>query len=243
MNRKTVVVLIAFALAAALVGCSSGPAPEGKSQSSPGMAQAVKDAVDVYVYGYPLVTMDMTRRQFTNVATPDAAHAPMGQILKLRTYPAVDNHAVTAPNADTLYTTAWIDVSQEPWIFSVPDMGDRYYLLPMLSGWTDVFQVPGKRTTGGKPQKYAITGPGWSGKLPDGVTEYKSPTGMVWILGRIYCTGTPDDYAKVHALQDKFSLVPLSSYGKPYTPGPGTVDASFDMKAGIRDQVDALERE
>ena len=192
----------------------------------------MSDAADVYVYGYPLVTMDMTRRQFTNVAAPDAAHAPMGQILKLRTYPAVDNHAVTAPNADTLYTTAWMDVSKEPWIFSVPDMGDRYYLLPMLSGWTDVFQVPGKRTTGGKAQKYAITGPGWSGTLPAGVTEYKSPTAMVWILGRIYCTGTPADYAAVHALQDKFSLVPLSSYGKPYTPAPGTVDANFDMKTG-----------
>ena len=107
-------------------------------------------ATDAYIYGYPLVTMDMTRKQFTNVAAADAAHAPMGQILKFRTYPAVDNHAVTAPNADTLYTSAWLDVSKEPWILSVPDMGDRYYLLPMLDGWTDVFQVPGKRTTGDK---------------------------------------------------------------------------------------------
>jgi hypothetical protein len=74
-----------------------------------------------------------------------------------------------------------------------------------------------------------------------GVTEYKSPTAMVWLLGRIYCTGTPADYAAVHALQDKFSLVPLSSYGKPYTPPPGTVDPSVDMKAGIRDQVDAMD--
>jgi hypothetical protein len=101
-------------------------------------------------------------------------------------------------------------------------------------------RVPGKRTTGGKAATYAITGPGWSGTLPPGVTEYKSPTGLVWILGRIYCTGTPEDYAKVHALQDKFSLVPLSSYGKPYTPVPQPVDASFDMKTGVRDQVDAM---
>ena len=63
---------------------------------------------------------------------------------------------------------------------------------------------------------------------------------MVWILGRIYCTGTPDDYSKVHALQDKVSLVPLSSYGKPYTPPAGEVDPNFDMKTGIRDQVDAM---
>ena len=120
-------------------------------------------------------------------------------------------------------------------------MGDRYYLMPMLDGWTDVFQVPGKRTTGGKAQKYAITGPGWSGTLPAGVTEYKSPTGIVWILGRIYCTGTPEDYAKVHALQDKFTLVPLSSYGKPYTPLPGEVDNSLDMKTAVRDQVDHMD--
>jgi hypothetical protein len=209
----------------------------GRSAAAEGTLQI---ATDAYIYGYPLVTMDMTRKQLTNVAVPDAAHAPMGQLLKFRTYPAVDNHAVTAPNADTLYTTAWLDVSKEPWIFSIPDMSDRYYLMPMLDAWTDVFQVPGKRTTGGKAQKYAITGPGWSGTLPAGVTEYKSPTGLVWILGRIYCTGTPEDYQAVHELQDKFSIVPLSYYGKPYTPLPGEVDANFDMKTAVRNQVDAL---
>jgi hypothetical protein len=221
-----------------LVGCQQNPS--SKTQA-PGVEQAVSDATDVYIYGYPLVTMDMTRKFVTNYATVQGSRGPMGQIIKFRTYPAVDDHAVTAPNADTLYTTAFLDVSNEPWVFSIPDMGDRYYLMPMLDGWTDVFQVPGKRTTGGKAQKYAITGPGWSGTLPTGVTEYKSPTGIVWILGRIYCTGTPDDYAKVHALQDKFSLVPLSSYGKPYTPLPGEVDNNLDMKTAVRDQVDHLE--
>ena len=142
MNRKLLVALIAFAVAAGLLGCKSGSDTAEKAEPSPGVEQAVKDAVDVYIYGYPLVTMDMTRRVFTNVSVADSSHAPMGQILKLRTYPAVDNHAVTAPNADTLYTTAWVDVSSEPWIFSVPDMGDRYYLLPMLSGWTTSSRFP-----------------------------------------------------------------------------------------------------
>src|SRR5271166_5468280 len=240
MKTKYAALLMVLSVVFAMVACSDSGTKTAATES-PGLKEAVSAATDAYVYGYPLVTMDMTRKQFTNVATPDAAHAPMGQILKFRTYPAVDNHAVTAPNADTLYTTAWLDVSKEPWILSVPDMGHRYYLLPMLDGWTDVFQVPGKRTTGDKPQKYAITGPGWSGTLPAGVTEYKSPTGIVWILGRIYCTGTPDDYAKVHALQDKFSLLPLSSYGKPYTPPAGQVDSNFDMKTAIRDQVDHLD--
>ena len=202
---------------------------------------ALAIATQAYIYGYPLVTMDMTRRAFTNVAEPGPARAPMGQFARFRIYPAVDNHTVTAPNADTLYTSVWLDLSKEPWIFSIPDMGDRYYLMPMLDGWTDVFAVPRTRTTGDKAQRYAITGPGWSGKLPEGLKEYKSPTAMVWILGRIYCTGTPEDYRAVHELQDKFSVVPLSSYGKSYTPPPGEVDPSFDMKKAVRDQVDAMD--
>ena len=226
------------ALTVGLIGCSSTPE---KSASAPGLDEAVSTATEAYIYGYPLVTMDMTRRQLTNVVSPVGSKAPMGQLIRLRSYPTPEFKDVTAPNADTLYTTAMLDVSKEPWILSVPDMGSRYYLLPMLDGWTNVFQVPGKRTTGGKAQKYAITGPGWQGTLPAGVTEYKSPTGMVWLLGRIYCTGTPEDYKEVHALQDKFSLVPLSSYGKPYTPPPGEVDASLDAKTSVRDQVNAMD--
>jgi hypothetical protein len=110
-----------------------------------------------------------------------------------------------------------------------------------LDGWTDVFQVPGKRTTGTGAQTYAITGPGWKGTLPTGVKEYKSPTNIVWLLGRIYCTGTPEDYAAVHALQDQFTLVPLSAYGKPYTPPAGTVDPAIDMKTAVRDQVNGMD--
>ena len=171
--------------------------------------EAAQIGVEAYIYGYPLVTMEMTRRVLTNVATPEGKLAPMGQFARLRQYPTPADKQVTAPNADTLYTLAWLDVSKEPWVMSIPDMQDRYFLMPMLSGWTDVFQVPGKRTTGTKAQTYAITGPTWKGTLPPGVTEYKSPTGMVWILGRIYCTGTPADYQAVHKIQDQCKLVPL----------------------------------
>ena len=197
-------------------------------------------AIESYIYGYPMVTMEMTRRVMTNVVQPEGTRAPMGQFVRMREYPSAQFRDVTAPNADTLYTTAWIDVGKEPWVLSLPDANDRYYLFPMLDAWTNVFQVPGKRTTGTKAQKYAITGPGWSGVLPEGVTEYKSPTAIVWLLGRIYSTGTPEDYAIVHKMQDEISLVPLSSYGKPYTPTAGTVDPSIDMKTAVRDQVNAL---
>lgn len=198
-------------------------------------------ASDAYVYGYPLVTMEMTRRVMTNVSAPEGTRAPMGQFVRARTYPDASFRDVTAPNADTLYTTAWIDVGEEPWVLAIPDMKDRYFLFPMLDGWTNVFQVPGKRTTGTAAQTYAITGPNWKGVLPNGVKQYESPTNLVWILGRIYCTGTPEDYAAVHALQDQCTLVPLSSYGKTFVVPPARIDASIDMHAAVREQVNALE--
>jgi len=233
LGRAAAILLLVATVASPLAAADEVPSWDA--------AEAVSIAMDAYIYGYPLVTFDMVRRQQTNVATPDAEHAPLRQIIKMRTYPAVDNHCCAAPNADTLYTEVWLDVSKEPWVFSIPDMGDRYYMMPMLDGWSNVFAAPSARTNGGKPQTYVITGPGWSGALPQGVTEAKSPTGMVWILGRIYSTGTPDDYAAVHALQDKFSVVPLSAYGKPYAPPPAKVDTDIDMKTAVRKQVNSLD--
>lgn len=228
-----------FSLTLILTGCSK-PAPDETAKVDENPIDVGAIAIESYIFGYPLVTMEMTRRVMTNVAAPEGTRAPMGHIVRMREYPTAEFRDVTAPNADTLYTTAWIDVGKEPWILSLPDMEDRYFLFPMLEGWTNVFEVPGKRTTGTAAQKYAITGPGWTGTLPEGVVEYKSPTSIVWLLGRIYCTGTPEDYAAVHKKQDEISLVPLSSYGKPYTPPAGTVDPTIDMKTAVRDQVNAL---
>jgi hypothetical protein len=227
-----------------LAGTSVSTVSRAELGSFLGIGEGIEDfilATDAYIYGYPLVTMEMTRRVITNVAAPVGTRGPMGQIIKLRQYPDASFRDITAPNADTLYTTAFFDVGKEPWVLSIPDMNGRYALLPMLDGWTTVFQVPGKRTTGTGAQTYAITGPGWKGTLPAGVKEYKSPTSLVWLLGRIYCTGTPEDYAEVHKLQDEFKLVPLSSYGKPYTPPAGTLDPSIDMKTAVRDQVNRMD--
>ncbi len=211
--------------------------------TSVGEPEALEIGTEAYVYGYPLVTMEMTRRIMTNVPRPDGQHAPMGQFALMREYPSAAFRDVTAPNADTLYSVAWLDLSSEPYILSIPDANSRYYLMPMLDAWTNVFQVPGKRTTGTKAQRYAITGPTWRGTLPAGLTAYKSPTNMVWIIGRTYCTGTPEDYREVHAFQDQLSLVPMSAYGKSYTPPPGRIDPNIDMKTAVRDQVNGLDAE
>ncbi|MCU0879948.1 MAG: DUF1254 domain-containing protein [Pirellulaceae bacterium] len=214
------------------------PVSVAYGQLTPAEAKAI--AEEAYIYGYPLVTMDFTRRVMTNTARPEGTHAPMGQFLRMRAYPDASFKDVTAPNADTLYSTAWLDLAAEPYVLSLPDLGDRYFLMPMLDGWTNVFQVPGTRTTGNKAQSYAITGPGWKGTLPPELKELKSPTDIVWILGRTYCTGTPEDYEACHAVMDKYQLVPLSSYRKPYTPPAGKVDPGIDEKTAVREQVNRL---
>ena len=226
-----------------LAGSALAPRAQALDNPFADLTEAGEDfeiASDAYVFGYPLVTMEMTRRIVTNVAKVEGTRGPMGQIIKLRSYPDATFRDVTAPNADTLYTTAFFDVGDEPWVLSIPDMKGRYFLLPFLSGWTDVFAVPGSRTTGTQAQTFVISGPGWSGKVPEGAKELKSPTALVWLLGRIYCTGTPDDYAEVHALQDQFKLQPLSTWGKDYAPPAGKVDPSIDMKTAVRDQVNKL---
>ena len=110
----------------------------------------------------------------------------------------------------------------------------------MLDAWTNVFASPGTRNGGGKPRTFAITGPGWHGSLPPEVMEYKSPTAMVWLLGRIYCSGTPEDYDAVHKLQDQITAVPLSSFGKPYMPPLAQINPICRHEDGGAPQVNAL---
>ena len=243
LGKLLVALVSALLLALTMAGCA-GQAKPSTVATAPDQAreqEALAIGTEAYIYGYPLITMEMTRRVMTNVAAPEAMRGPMGTFINAREYPTAAFRDVTAPNADTLYSTAWLDLAREPYVLSLPDEKGRYYLMPMLSGWTEVFAVPGKRTTGTKAQTYAITGPNWKGTLPAGVTELKSPTNMVWLLGRTYCTGTPADYKAVHAIQDQYQLVPLSGYGKPYTPPPGQVDPSIDMKTPVRDQVNRMD--
>jgi hypothetical protein len=125
----------------------------------------------------------------------------MDQFANVRAFPDATFTDVVSPNADTLYSIAWLDLKQEPIVMSVPDTRGRYYLMEMLDGWTNVFASPGKRTTGTAKADYAVTGPGWSGTLPAGMKELKSPTALVWVIGRTQTNGKVD-YAAVHTIQD-----------------------------------------
>lgn len=188
---------------------------------------AEEDIINAYIYGFPLVLMDVTKDVLTDSATVTDTKVPINQFLSKKTFPDPSFTEVVSPNADTLYTQAWLDLSKEPMILSVPEMGDRYYLFPMLDEWTNVFFSPGTRTTGGGKGNFAITGPNWQGTLPDGMKGIKSSTDIVWILGRIQTNG-PSDFAAVNKLQEQFKLTPLSSWGTAYTP-----PANLPVKPGV----------
>ena len=174
---------------------------------------------DAYIYLYPLVTMEVTRRQAVNVE-PDTkpGFGPPNQFHHLRTFPTADFRAVVRPNFDTLYSSAWLDLTEEPAIVSAPDTAGRYYLLPLMDMWTDVFAAPGKRTSGTSACDFAVVPPGWQGRLPDGVQTIQSPTRYVWIIGRTQTNGK-DDYANVHKFQNGMKVGPWHT-------GPGEPEAA-----------------
>jgi hypothetical protein len=199
-----------------------------------------QDVIDAYIYAYPLVLMDITKDVFTNTPSVTAIKAPINQFLNKKTFPDPKFQAVVSPNADTLYSIAWLDLTKEPLILTVPDTDQRYYLLPMLDEWTNVFASPGTRTTGDGKGAFAIVGPNWNGSLPNGLTVFRSPTNIVWILGRINTAG-PSDYAAVNKIQDQLHLTPLSSWGRDYTPPTNVpVKPNVDNRTAPVDQVDRL---
>lgn len=187
--------------------------------------EAVEIATDAYVYGYSLLTTDVTRIQMSNIPAVEELRAPLNQFANVKRYPPADYRGVSAPNADTLYSVAWLDLA-EPQVFSHPDMGKRYFLFPMVDLWMTIFASPGSRTTGQKAGDFLVTGPGWKGDVPKGMQHIQSATRYVVILGRTYADGTDADYAAANALQAQYKITPLAAWGKPYTPKAPPVDAN-----------------
>ena len=163
----------------------------------------------------------------------------MNTFANLPAFPPADLKVVVRPNFDTLYSSAWLDLTKEPMIVSVPDTHGRYYLLPMLDMWTDVFASPGWRTTGTQAGDYAVVPPGWSGSLPAGVVRIDAPTPYVWIIGRTKTDG-PADYDAVHKIQAGFKITPLRAGARRSQPVVGTVDPGVDMKTPPKIAVDTM---
>src|SRR5262245_44896885 len=185
--------------------------------------EAREIAIDAYVYGYSLITTEVTRVQMSNVPKAEGTRGPMNAFVNVKRYPPADYRGVSAPNADTLYSLAWLDL-KEPLVFSHPGMGKRFYLFEMVDLWMKVFDSPGMRTAGGAAANYLITGPGWKGEVPSGMKHIPVATRYMVILGRTYADGTEQDYEAVNKLQAQYKITPLSAWGKPYTFQPGATN-------------------
>jgi len=239
--------LAVAALAAALfVSACDKPAPppppppaqvQAPKPAAPAVNEEMKRlAAEVYVFAFPLVLTDVTRQVQT-------VHTPSNTFLHRRTL--VETAAGTTtptPNVDFLYSQAWLDLSKEPMVLSIPDTRNHYYLVALLDAWTNVAGSFGKRTMGAEKGDLAIVGPRWKGTLPVGVSEVKSPTELAWLFGRLR-PNDRSDLASALKIQDQIRLVPLSQFGKrggKAAPAatPGT---SVDTKTEPRDQVTAMD--
>ena len=211
-----------------------------QAQSDITEQEAQSIAVDGYLYFYPLILMDITRKQSTNIEPgKEIGRGPMNMFVNVAEYPPADFKGVVRSNFDTLYSLAWLDLTKEPQVVSAPDTNGQFYLLPMLDMWTDVFASPGWRTTGTKAANFLVTPPGWSGTLPAGFTQIEAPTPYVWIIGRTKTDG-PSDYDAVHKIQAGYKVTPLSEWGKSPRPVEVKIDPSIDMKTPPKTQIDTM---
>lgn len=210
LQLKLTVLLLAVAAAVASCG-KPEPPPPAKAEvpaTAPAVNEVVKrTATDVYVYAYPMVLMDVTREV-------ESARVPVDTFHHQRALPDPTSSEGADPNPDMLFSEAWLDLTPGPVVLSVPDTHGRYYVMPLTDAWTNVFQSPGKRTSGTGKGDFVIVGPKWKGELPAELQEIKAPTDLVWLLGRTQTNGR-GDVAAVAKLQDQYKLIPLAQWHKP----------------------------
>ena len=233
MTRSTFLALLAFVwLGVSAVQTTAAP-PITEQE-----AHAV--GVDAYLYFYPLISMDVTRRvAVNNEPGQKPGLGPANMFNSFAAFPTADFKTVVRPNFDTLYSSAWLDLTAEPVVVSAPDTGGRYYLLPMMDMWTDVFASPGWRTTGTQAGNFLVTPPGWNGTVPAGMTKIRAPTPYVWIIGRTQTNG-PSDYEAVHKIQAGYKITPLSEWSRPTQRVEAKIDSTVDMTTPPKTQVDSM---
>jgi hypothetical protein len=237
MTNRALFAIVALAFTQAL--SSTGPA----RAQNPSDQEAHEIVTDAYVYAYPLLLMDVFMRQGTNYAEPTGivTQAPYNEFSHARAFPPADFKAVVRPNVDTLYSSANLDLGPEPVVLSVPAT-DRYFMLPLLSLWTDVFAVPGTRTTGRNTARdFLLVDPSWRGQVPAGLEIIRSPTRFVGIGGRTQTNGVAD-YENVHKIQAGMKLTPLSAWGTGnYIAPKNKVDPTIDMKTPPPVQIEKMD--
>ena len=180
-----------------------------------------------YQYGVPLLDLQRIFKSSTSVTVCDhvTGHGPVNRFCSIRKLASANQRTVDAPNDDTLYSLAWLDLSKQPQVIHAPRIRNRFWEFELVDPWTnDFFNITSAHlkmgagdfnVTGGG--NWAVVGPGFKGRLPRGVIRVKSPHDRVWIVGRTYIRG-PRDLGTVHRIQNRYTITPLSKFGTSYKP-------------------------
>ena len=231
--RRPLLALTALAFAAAAALASGGPPGASAAAGGPGVApcalgtsaadlrgfaarelalaqrhvgggrrarRAFTAAAAAYLYGVAPLSVGQTVRRF-----PENRILSVGALVD----PAVKT--VVAPNVDTTYTVAQLDLAAGPLVIDVPDTGGRYYVLQLLDAYSNTFRYVGRRTTGSEAASFALVRPAFSGALPPGVRRITSPTPLVWLLGRTLVRGAAD-LPSVTELMRGYRVTPLAAW-------------------------------
>jgi DNA sulfur modification protein DndE len=231
--KSTPYIFFFFGITLLTTSCKQATKADNQATGNLSKDSVISLAKSAYLFGYPLVLMHETMLATTNVPAPvpGKAFAPVNQFGHFRSFPDASFKEVVKPNVDTYYSSAWLDLKNEPLVLTVPNTNGRYYLLPMLDAYSNIFASPGKRTTGTEAGKFLITSASYNGTVPEGMKKIVSPTDLVWILGRTQVNSEEDGKKVVHPIQDGFTLTPLRQWGQNYQPALHTVDTTLGKTA------------
>ena len=212
--------LIATVMAALVIGLVP-PAARADQKADAAAAQenlAYAIGVQAYLYGQPM--MDLYRTFWEGTLDPKRGHdRTLNEFNFVRKLVTAKDTWVVSPNNDTLYARGFLDLTDEPIVLHIPDMGTRKYWFPLGDMYHNLYRHLSWDTVGFKGGDFALTAPGWQGLLPDGVERVEMTTPMMWTLGRMVVDGEKD-VAAVNKLQDQTFLVPLSQWKKGMAEAP-----------------------
>ena len=253
-------VLAGLALAAATVGCSGSGSGSGSGDAADQADRAAEQqppvpttsptteqvremsdaelAAATYVAGYPLVVTTRTLQRLGGLVG-------VNSLFWQSTLSGPESRIIVAPNRDTLYSIAVLDLRAGPMVLTLPEVADRYYTYQLLDAWTESFAYIGTRATDGRAGTWVIAPPGWEGEAPAGAEVIEATTPQVFLLGR-YLVDDEADIADVLAVRDEASLRPLAGapgalppLGAPAGPAQAVpADATFFDELGAALAVD-----
>lgn len=221
--KRTLCMLLAITLLMTLCSCTAPEQlPTNGENANLSETEQWELLSEAYRYTFPLMIMNQTMKTATNVETPDlSGHAPVNQLIHAQKLADADAKMVVTPNVDTIYTQAWLDLTEEPMVFVMPKT-DRYFQTQVLDAWTN---TPAVLESG----NYLIAREGYEGEVPENLTLVEVPTDMVWMISRILVNGA-EDMSNLKEIQNDMKLMPLSIYqsNEEYTPEKGEHKEEYD---------------